>query len=76
MFFMLSVPSAAARTSLRNIAAMPSAASAITAMTMTMARLAPSSCTTAGMDPVMSLLGGLSVGVTAAESTGRGISTQ
>src|SRR4051812_43696880 len=69
MFFMLSVPSPAARTSLRNIAAMPSAPSAITATTMTSTRLEPPSCTVSGMSPVMILLGVVRRTQTAPDST-------
>src|SRR4051794_15288437 len=69
MFFMLSVPSPAARTSLRNIAAMASAPSAITATTTTSTRLEPSSCTTSGMSPVMFLLGVVRLTQTGPEST-------
>src|SRR5215218_681015 len=55
MFFMLSVPSPAARTSWRNMYAIPSAPSAIR-RTMTSTRLPPERCTTAGLIPVMGLL--------------------
>src|SRR3954454_9299178 len=56
MFFMLSVPSPAARTSWRNIAAIASAPSAIRATTMTRTRLPPDRSTTAGLIPVMRFL--------------------
>src|SRR6188472_2032683 len=60
MFFMLSVPSPAARTSCLNITAIASAPSAITATTMTRTRLPPESSTTAGVIPVICVLLGIS----------------
>src|SRR5215204_5370119 len=78
---MLSVPSPAARTCDLNIAAIPSAPSAIRATTTTRTRFPPSSsgCTTAGKIPVMRVLLGLELiheraGVYAAvtQITGRG----
>src|SRR4249919_4243464 len=53
MFFMLSVPSPAARTSWRNMYAIASAPSAIRKTMMTRTRLPPERCTTAGLIPVM-----------------------
>src|SRR5829696_6524954 len=60
MFFMLSVPSPAARTSCLNITAIASAPSAIRATTMTRTRLPPESSTTAGVIPVICVLLGIS----------------
>src|SRR5687767_10655083 len=60
MFFMLSVPSPAARTSCLNITAIASAPSAITATMRTRTRLPPESSTTAGVIPVMCVLLGVS----------------
>src|SRR3954468_14552744 len=59
MFFMLSVPSPAARTSWRNMYAIASAPSAITKTMMISTRLPPERCTTAGLIPVMDLLLGI-----------------
>src|SRR6476620_4674095 len=59
MFFMLSVPSPAARTSWRNMNAIPSAPSAIRRTMMARRRLPPERCTTAGLIPVMGLLLGM-----------------
>src|SRR5690242_7761640 len=59
MFFMLSVPSPAARTSWRNMYAIASAPSAIRATMMTRTRLPPESCTTSGVIPVMEFLLGI-----------------
>src|ERR1700712_449843 len=59
MFFMLSVPSPAARTSWRNMYAIASAPSAIRATMMTSTRLPPERVTTAGMIPVMGFLLGM-----------------
>src|SRR3954462_4988697 len=59
MFFMLSVPSPAARTSWRNMYAIASAPSAIRKTMMTRTRLPPESCTTSGLIPVMDFLLGI-----------------
>src|SRR4051794_3765067 len=59
MFFMLSVPSPAARTSWRNMYAIASAPSAIRKTMMTSTRLPPERCTTAGLIPVMDFLLGI-----------------
>src|SRR6476659_6895536 len=59
MFFMLSVPSPAARTSWRNMYAIASAPSAIRKTMMTRTRLPPERCTTSGLIPVMDFLLGI-----------------